>query len=87
MGSAVSFCCGVTGIPAPVVEWYLNGELLNETSQRNRSWKRDTLNATLVLPHVASKDLGSYACKASNIHGSHHSASASLKYFGKLNTE
>ena len=83
LGRSVYFCCGVTGKPAPTVEWFLNGERLNDSNPNNKNWKRHALNSTLVLTHVSTVDLGSYSCKASNTHGSHLSASATLKVFGE----
>ena len=84
LGHSASFCCGVTGIPSPVVEWFLNGVKLNNSGQNNDQRERDALNSTLVLPRVTLDDLGSYTCKASNAHGSHQSNPALLELFGEV---
>ena len=52
--------CDVTGQPQPVIEWFKNGQRLNESNTIEDQGK------TLKLKNVQVKDSGEYSCVAKN---------------------
>ena len=71
-GNQASFTCLATGKPIPVITWFCNGILLDETNTQKYITSRTPLNTTtikssMVVMKVKSSDVGTYACYASNV--------------------
>ncbi|XP_050541447.1 myosin light chain kinase, smooth muscle-like isoform X2 [Daktulosphaira vitifoliae] len=68
-GSRVKFWCCVTGFPEPKVEWYREGQKLNNytynASMRYQT-KYDNGIAQLVIENAQNCDTGEYTCVAMN---------------------
>ncbi|XP_054715079.1 neuroglian-like [Uloborus diversus] len=64
----VSFECVAGGIPAPEVEWYMNGVPLKDVKSSSRR-KLDRKANVLVIEGLKKSDTAVFQCNASNIHG------------------
>lgn len=69
-GDTVYFTIKTTGIPAPEVTWYKNGEQLKEDSRVKFIKGSETGNYSLIINKAAAEDEGEYRCVASNMGGS-----------------
>ena len=71
-GDTVSFTCQVAGEPVPLIRWYFNGALVDETNTTKYSISMISLNTTtssntLKIMNVQSSDVGTYTCSATNV--------------------
>ena len=77
-GDSVSLACSADGFPLPVITWWRNGELLNETLHSRYS-RNDTVSdgfrsqmfpnviqsgSVLLITGLAQEDEGNYTCRA-----------------------
>ena len=72
----VTFLCQSVGEPVPIIAWFLNGEMINESDGNSkymivsRSLNITTTENTLTVNNIVSLDVGTYTCNSSNIIGS-----------------
>ncbi|XP_059177562.1 fibroblast growth factor receptor 4-like [Physella acuta] len=66
--SYTTFECCPEGTPKPVIKWYKNGTLLDESTSSRIVLHRG--GREMVLRDLLLSDAGDYTCIASNIHGS-----------------
>ena len=71
LGSPASFTCLGTGLPTPLIQWFMGTKIVREGS---------TLNFT----EVKASHAATYTCIASNEAGTAASKSARLVIFGKV---
>ncbi len=67
VGSTAAFTFGVTGVPTPTYQWYLNGSAVSGAT-----------GSTLVVTGATSAQAGSYTCTATNGVGTVTSSPATL---------
>jgi len=73
-GVAVVLGCLVHGEPAPSVDWFRDGQLLDISSRRYRmEWNLDKRVHSLVIKKCEAYDFGNYSCVASNLMGTSRS--------------
>ena len=71
-----NFSCQAVGEPVPDIRWYLNDVMINVSADSSkymivsRSLNITTTENTLTVYNVASSDVGTYTCTASNVIGS-----------------
>uniref|UniRef100_H2ZY75 Neural cell adhesion molecule 2 n=1 Tax=Latimeria chalumnae TaxID=7897 RepID=H2ZY75_LATCH len=65
----VSLICRATGSPDPVISWYRNGELLEESEKYSLQGRGNKLTIRDIIQH----DMGSYTCRAANKAGTDES--------------
>ena len=68
------FTCQATGEPVPNINWYINGVMINVSDTNKYMIISTLINATttentLTVCNVASSDVGTYTCNATNIIG------------------
>ena len=72
----VTFLCQAVGEPVPDISWYFNDVMINVSDNsskymiESRSLNITTTENTLTVYNVASSDVGTYTCNASNTIGS-----------------
>ena len=69
-GENVSFTCQATGRPVPTIGWYFNNTLLAHGMRYTISEmlvNTTTISSTLTIMSVASSDVGTYTCNATNV--------------------
>ena len=71
-GYTDSFTCQAMGRPIPIIRWYYNGILLDETNTMKYTISVVPLNIntivnTLTVMNVESSDVGTYTCNATNV--------------------
>ncbi|UYV67462.1 CHL1 [Cordylochernes scorpioides] len=64
-GESVKFECKASGVPEPQLQWYINGQPLEQVAPDPR---RKVENNVLTLENLEKKDTAVYQCNASNIH-------------------
>uniref|UniRef100_A0A3P9IHN6 Myopalladin n=1 Tax=Oryzias latipes TaxID=8090 RepID=A0A3P9IHN6_ORYLA len=79
-GQLVVLECRVKGVPAPKVDWFREGKVLEDSPDFRILHKKDI--CTLVIAEVFAEDSGMFTCIASNKYGT-VSSSAALKVKGK----
>ena len=86
-GDTVSFTCQVASEPVPLIRWYFNGALVDDTNTAKYSISmmsfNTTTNSTLIIRNVQSSDVGTYTCNATNV-VSTDTSSGTLTVNGKL---
>ncbi|KAM9324527.1 hemicentin-1 [Gastrophryne carolinensis] len=65
IGTSVSLECNVHGIPAPIISWYKNADILMETTNHRIQNEGQLLN----IRNVQVSDYGEYECVATNVAG------------------
>ncbi|XP_023819005.1 myopalladin isoform X2 [Oryzias latipes] len=78
-GQLVVLECRVKGVPAPKVDWFREGKVLEDSPDFRILQKKDI--CTLVIAEVFAEDSGMFTCIASNKYGT-VSSSAALKVKG-----
>lgn len=68
-GNAVTFSCQAVGEPIPIISWYFNNILVNQSAKYEILTER--LNhscriSTLTVKSVEPSDAGTYTCYATN---------------------
>ncbi|XP_066993605.2 hemicentin-1 isoform X2 [Anabrus simplex] len=58
-------CKVLEGYPDPTIDWYKDGELVDETLDGIKV----EANGSLIIPHMHLKNAGDYECEASNVGG------------------
>lgn len=66
IGSAVSIPAGVSGVPAPVLQWQFNGNNLSDGPTGNGSTISGSSSSTLNIADAQAADSGTYSLIASN---------------------
>ncbi|XP_059143655.1 contactin-2-like [Physella acuta] len=66
IGSQLTWRCDAGGVPAPVFQWYRNGELLNSSADAGIRVHRNVLTFHRLEP---TRHNGMYQCSATNTHG------------------
>ena len=70
-----TFICQAVGEPVPDISWYFNDVMINVSDNSSkymivsRSLNITTTENTLTVYNVASSDVGTYTCYASNVIG------------------
>jgi hypothetical protein len=69
-GQNVSYSCKAIGLPEPMIVWYFNGELLNETNDGNivieNTVSEQMTENVLTIRKITLENTGVYWCNASN---------------------
>ena len=76
--------CYVEGSPIPDMEWFRNGQKINDTDRYSLDLHtvKEDYTLSLTIRYLEPGDFGEYTCRAENIRG-HSEASISLEPLGK----
>lgn len=69
VGETIEFECAVTGVPWPMIKWFLNNTEIHENDRIQFVQNSDDGQVKLVLKNVSSDDKGVYTVKATNVSG------------------
>lgn len=67
-GEEVHMECKVTGVPAPDIRWFKDGEQLKPSTHIEMEAEGDG-SLRLIVHQAKMEDLGEYRCEASNVAG------------------
>ena len=79
-GSDVELTCTFKGRPAPVAEWFFNGQLVNQENYRTVGY-----SSVLTVKDFQPNNVGVYQCRVSNCPCHSHTRSINLYGTGKIN--
>lgn len=78
--------CTVTGEPVPVVNWYRDATMINQSTKYSIEFSNSSIReyiSTLTINNVVMMDTNDYTCSATNIH-SNVNATAHVEVQGKI---
>ena len=87
IGDTVFFTCQAVGEPVPSINWYFNGDLVQNNTIKYMISELElcnaTISSTLTISNVNISDIGIYTCNATNV-VSTDTSSGTLTRGGKL---
>ena len=70
-GGITSFTCQADGEPRPIISWYFNGALSDESNTAKYMITERQISTTIAdilnIMNVQSSDVGTYTCSATNV--------------------
>ena len=81
-GSSVDLRCPATGIPPPLIEWWLNDAKVSATRNRLDFIFSDDNDRILSIPYADKKHTGTYRCIAKSYDGGVSEATIQVSVYG-----